>query len=116
MPDPGGDVRAHVGVELVLLDGVGEVVLVPRTVGPLHPDEPCVRRFGLGHPPAERECHRRFDVVPRVSVPTGEPRDHPRRQLPLGDALDGARQLGGRDDIGHIAQVHQVAAPCGLRA
>ena len=89
VPHAGGDVGAHVGVELVLLDAVGQVVLVPGAVGPLQVDEPLVGPLGLGAAAAEVEGHGRLDVVPRVGVPAGEPRDHARRQLPLGDAVDG---------------------------
>ena len=46
---------------------------------------------------ADVEGHRGLDMVPDVGVAAGEPRDHPRGQLPLGDGVDRRRQFGGRD-------------------
>ena len=77
MPGASGDVGDDVGVELVLLDLVLEVVLMPRPVGALDVDEPLVGEFGLGSMLTDRERHCRFDMVPRVGMATGEPRDHP---------------------------------------
>ena len=49
VPHAGGDVRAHVGVELGLLDrAVGQVVVPPAAVGTLDVDEPLVGALGLG--------------------------------------------------------------------
>ena len=44
VPHTGRRVGDGVGVELVLLDAVGQVVLVPRAVGPLGVDQPLRRR------------------------------------------------------------------------
>ena len=104
VPDAGGDVGDDVGVELVLLDLVLEVVLVPRAVGPLDVDEPLVGRFGLGSALADDERHRRFDVVPRVGVTAREPRDHSRAELPRRDVVGGVAHLLGREDAGDLRQ------------
>jgi hypothetical protein len=107
VPHPGSDVGAHVGVELVLLDlgaavVAGDVVLVPGAVVALEVDEPLVGPVGFSAPAPEVEGHGRLDVVPGVAVTAGEPRDHARRQLPLGDAVDSGVQIGGRDETGDV--------------
>ena len=96
VPHAGGDVGADVGVELVLLDPVGHVVLVPGAVGALEADQPLVGPLGLGDAAADGERHGRLDVVPRVGVAAGEPGDHAVGQLPLGDAVDGCRAAARR--------------------
>ncbi len=79
MPHAGGHVGAHVGVELVLLDGVGQVVLVPRAVGSLHAHQPLVGPLGRSALVTEIERHGGLDVVPRIGVAARKPRDHPGR-------------------------------------
>ena len=37
-----------------------------------------------------------------IAVAAGEPGDHARGQLPLGDAVDGGVQVGGRDEAGDV--------------
>ena len=99
VPHAGGDVGADVGVELVVLDAAVDVVLVPGAVGPLQ-RRPATRRpvrLAATRPPSG-EGHGRLDVVPRVGVAAGEPRDHAARQLPLGDGVDRLGQLCGGDD------------------
>jgi hypothetical protein len=78
MADARGDVRAHVGVELGVLDRpIAVVVGVPRTVGPLRVDEPLIGALGRVVESGDVERHRRLDMVPRVAMTTGKPRDHP---------------------------------------
>ena len=120
VPHAGGHVGAHVGVELVLLDlrravVAGDVVLVPGAVVALEVDEPLVGPVGLGAAAADVEGHGRLDVVPRVGVAAGEPRDHPGGQLPLGDAVEGGVEVGGRDEARDV-DGHGYAFPPGLLA
>ena len=72
---------------------------------------------------AERERHGCFDVVPRVGVAAGDPRDHAVGQLPLGDAVDRRLHLVGGDDAVDLrhGDVSHRRAPrpgpaCGRRA
>ena len=119
VPHAGGDVGADVGVELVLFDAVVDVVLVPGAVGPLQAGQPLVGPLGFGRRPAGGEGHGRLDVVPRIGVTAGEPRDHAARQLPLGDGVDRADSSaavttpatsGSMVDLG-LAGVHHQALP-----
>jgi hypothetical protein len=107
VPHARGDVGDDVGVELLLLDPVGQVVLVPGAVGPLLGDEPVEGALGLGPTPAEVEGHGRLDVVPRIGVAAGEPGDHAVGQLPVGDGIDGGRHLGATEDAGKVRHVHR---------
>ena len=93
VPDAGGDVGEGVRVELVLLDAVGQVVLVPRAVGPLDVGEPLEAALGLGVETGHAEGHQRLDVVPRVGVAAREPGHHPGGELPLGHARGGQLQV-----------------------
>ncbi len=120
--DTGGDVGAHVGVELGVLDrSVAVVVRVPRTVGALRVDEPVVGAFGLVVEPGDVERHRRLDMVPRVAVTAGEPRDHPGVELERRQVVAGGLQLVGAQDAREVCDVlHRTAdsrmfgwvAPC----
>ena len=93
VPDAGGDVRAHVGVELGLLDvPSGEVVVPPTAVVALDVDQPLVAAFGCGVETGDVERHGGLDVVPRVAVAAGEPRDHPGVELQRGDPFGGLRR------------------------
>ena len=107
MPDPGRDVGDDVGVELVLLDFVLKVVLVPRAIRALAVDQPLVGGFGFGPVLADGERHGGLDVVPRVGVPAGEPGDHARRQLPVGDVGSGDADLVGGDQAGEVRRGHR---------
>jgi hypothetical protein len=78
VPHAGGDVGHDVGVELVLLDPVFHVVLVPGPVGALDVDQPVVGPLGLGDATAEREGHGGLDVVPRIGVAAGTTAPCPR--------------------------------------
>jgi hypothetical protein len=99
--DAGGDVGAHVGVELGVLDGaVGVVVGVPRAVGALGVDEPLVGPLGLVVEAGDVERHRRLDVVPRVAVAAGEPRDHAGVELQRGEVAAGRVEFVGAEDAG----------------
>ena len=111
MPHARRHVGDDVGVELVLLDSVLQVVLVPGAVGPLQPDEPVERPLGLGPLAADGQRHGRLDVVPRVGVTAREPRDHPVRPLPRGDRIHGLGDVVASDDSLHV---HQTTS--GLRA
>ena len=51
VPHAGGDVGDDVGIELVLLDPVGQVVLVPRAVGALQVGQPLEGALGLAVAP-----------------------------------------------------------------
>ena len=106
VPDTHRDVGDGVGVEFVLLDGIGQVVLVPRAISALDGRQPVEGALGIVAAPAERESHRRFDVVPRVGVPTREPRDHAVRQLPLRDGIDGGRDLGATEYTADFRHSH----------
>jgi hypothetical protein len=86
---------------------------VPGAVGALQARQPLEGPLGLGVAPTEREGHGRLDVVPRVGVAAGEPGDHARRQLPLGDGVDGRLDVGRVDDAGDVAETHVSA---GFRA
>jgi hypothetical protein len=117
VPHPGGHVGDDVGVELVGLDPVGQVVLVPGAVGPLQADQPVEGPLGLGVAVTQGEGHGRLDVVPGIGVAAREPRDHARRELPLGDGIDCPLHLGRGDDAGDVDQRHAAApASPGLRA
>jgi hypothetical protein len=76
VPYTGGDVGDHVGVELVLLDAVLHVVLVPGAVGSLDVHQPLIGPFGLSDATTDGQGHGRFHVVPRVGVTARHPRDH----------------------------------------
>src|SRR5690606_1620081 len=77
--------------------------------------EPLVGPVGLGPSAPEVERHGRLDVVPRVAVAAGEPRDHPRWQLPLCAAANRGLGAGGRDQAGDVGR--DVSAwRSGLRA
>jgi hypothetical protein len=120
VPHASGHVGAHVGIELVLLHQrgavvAGDVVLVPRAVLALEVDEPLVGTVGLGPAAADVEGHGGLDVVPRVGVAAGEPGDHPGRQLPLGDAVEGGVEVGGRDEPRDV-DGHDYLFPPGLLA
>jgi hypothetical protein len=93
VPDAGGHVGGDVGVEGGLLDPAGPVVLVPRAVRALCPDQPGVRGLRLGAPTARVEGHGRLHVVPRVAVAAGIPRDHPVTLLDGRDRVDRRRQI-----------------------
>ncbi len=97
VPGSGRDVRAHVGVELGLLDAVLEVVLVPGAVGALTVDEPLVGPLGVPTTTTEVERHGCLDVVPRVGVTAGEPGDHAVGELHLGDRVHSRGDAGGVD-------------------
>ena len=106
VPHAGGDVRAHVGVELVFLDGaVGQVVVPPTAVVALDVDEPLVAAFGCRMEAGDVERHGGLDVVPRVAMTTGEPRDHAGVELQRGDPLRGLDDLFGRE---HAVDVRQL--------
>ncbi len=114
MPHARSDVRAHVRVELVILDAVGEVVVVPRPVLQLVSDQPLVRVLCLGAASANGERHRRFDVVPRVGVATRVPQDEPGRELIRRDGIDRRCELIGAQHSFDFRQAdHGVS---GLRA
>ena len=70
---------------------------MPGTVVALEVDEPLVSAVGLGVAAPDIEGHGRLDVVPGVAVAPGEPGDHAGGQLPLGDAVEGGVEIGGRD-------------------
>ena len=78
VPHAGRDVGADVGVELEVLDSVGEVVVVPRAVLELDGEtsQSYARSASERRPPTV-ERHRRLDVVPRIGVPAGIPEDRP---------------------------------------
>jgi hypothetical protein len=117
VPHAGGHVGDDVGVELVGLDPVGQVVLVPGAVGPLQADQPVEGPLRLGVALAQGQGHGRLDVVPGIGVAAREPGDHARRELPLGDGVDRPLQFRRGDDAGDIGQRHAAApAPPGLRA
>ena len=66
---------------------------------------------------ADIHRHRRLDVVPRVAVLTGEPRDETGRQLYLGDRRGRRAQIGGGENtgkLGHLDFRHRYALS-GLR-
>src|SRR5581483_106140 len=98
LPHPGGHVGDDVGVEAVVLDGVLEVVVEPRPAGVLGGGQPAVGALGFGDAPAEGQRHGGLDVVPRVAVPAGEPRDHAVGQLDAGDGVDRVACLGGTEN------------------
>ena len=114
MADPGRDVGAHVGVELVVLDRpVAVVVGVPRTVGPLRVDEPLVGPLGLGVEAGHVERHGGLDVIPRIAMATGKPRDHPGVELQRGQMQARAVQFVGAEHAGEIGEVaHRDRSTC----
>ena len=119
MPHARGDVRAHVGVELVVLDAVGQVVLMPRAVGPLTGDEPVERALRLVMASAERQRHGGLDVVPRVRVPAGN-----HGIMPFGSCHAAMASIVARTSASLIAPrtlrsrwvIGVTAAAAGLRA
>ena len=120
VPHARGHVGTHVGVELVLLHlrravVAGDVVLVPRAVVALQGGEPLIGAVGLAVAAPDVEGHGRLDVVPRVAVAAGEPRDHPGGQLPLGDAVERGVKIGGRDQARDV-DGHGYRPRPGLRA
>ena len=72
--------------------------MIAAPVGPLETDEPVVAPLGFGDAAADGQGHGGFDVVPRIGVIAGRPRDHPRGQLPFGDGIDGEAHVGGSED------------------
>ncbi len=111
MAHTGGDVRAHVGVELGVLDrAVGVVVGVPRAVGTLGVDQPVVGVFGLVVEAGDVERHRGFDVVPRVAMTAGEPWDHPGVELQRREVFPGGLQFVGAEHAREVSDVlHRTA-------
>ena len=113
----GGDVRADVRVELRILDSpiivaVGQVVVVPTAVAPLGGDQPVVGVRGLRVQPDEIERHGRFDVVPWIAVPPGEPGDHAGAGLQGSEVLSRAPELIGPDDAGDaVDRSHPLGPP-----
>ncbi len=118
VPCSGGQVGAHIGVEPRILDPGGQVVVEPAAVGELGVHQPLVGPVGLFVQADSGEGHGRLDVVPRVAVPAGEPRDHPVRALQGGDGLGGGHHLAGRHDSGNLGdRPHATAsAPAGTRS
>ena len=114
MPHTRGHVGAHVRVELVILDPVSEVVVVPRAVLELVGDQPVVGAFGLGTTSTDGERHRRFDVVPRVRVAAGMPEDEPGRELIRRDRVDRHHELIGAQDTFDFGDARHGVS--GLRA
>ena len=99
MPDAGRNVGTHVGVELRLLhDIAAEVVVVPRAIWALRLHEPLVGATCFVVHAHHIERHRRLDVVPRVAVSAGEPRNHAVAELQRGDPFRGGAQFVGGGD------------------
>ena len=120
VPHAGGDVGAHVGVELGFGDGVvpvaiGHVVVVPAAVGALDVGQPLVGPFGLDVEAGDVERHRRLDMVPGVAVATGEPRDHAARRLQRGEVATRLHDLVGRQHAGQVGD-RGHAESCGFVA
>ena len=101
MPHARGDVGDRVGVQLVLVDPAGGVVLVPGPVGPLVAGQPLVGGLGLLPASGHREGHGRLDMVPGIGDATVETRDHAAGQLAAGDRLRGAVRVRPRQQSGH---------------
>ena len=114
MPHAGGDVGADVGVELGFFDGaVGQVVVPPTAVVALDVDQPFVGPFGAGVEAGDIERHGGLDVVPRIAMPAGEPRDHPRVELQRGDPLGGLDDLFGGQHAVDVRQPRHARRPSG---
>ena len=62
------------------------------------------------------ERHRRLDVVPRIAVTAGEPRDHARRHLQRGEVVGGLPDLVGREDARQIGDQCHAGVPAGIVA
>ena len=107
VPHAGGHVGAHVGVELVLLHRGAAVRRRRRSTGatsrPRAGGRRATRRPGRPRPGGRRG---RGPWPPRRGsrgrVAAREPRDHPRGQLPLGDAVHGGVEVGGGDEAGDV--------------
>ena len=114
MPHACGDVRAHVGVELGFLDAsIGQVVVPPTAVVALHVDEPFVAPFGGGVEAGDIECHGGLDMVPRVAMPAGKPRDHPCVELQRSDPLGGLDDVFGGQHALDVRQLRHDQEPFG---
>ncbi len=86
---------------------------MPRPVGALGVDEPLVGPLGVLMEAGDIERHRGLDVVPRVAVAAGEPRDHAGLQLQRCQMLAGGAQLVGAE---HAREIRQVAHRTGSAA
>ena len=76
---------------------ITDVIVVPGTVGALHLCEPVVGEFGLSGTPRNIECHRGFNMVPRVAMTVREPGNHSRRTLQRRKMSGGCGHLIGSD-------------------
>ncbi len=107
MPHTGGDICAHIGVELCFLHrAIGQVVVPPTAVGQLNVDEPLVGALRRAVQTRNIECHRGLDVIPRIAVTVGEPRDHAGVELQGGDRFGRLHDfVAGENafDVGHAA-------------
>ncbi len=113
MPHTRSDVRAHVGVELQILDAVGQVVVVPRAILELVRDQPLVGALGFGPPPSDCQRHRCLDVVPGIGVTARVPEDQPVGQLLRRDRVERRVELASVEhalDLGDAA--HRASGFC----
>jgi hypothetical protein len=99
MPDPpvvqhaDGDVGRHVRLGAGVLDLSADDPHGPGTVRSLGVSAPVERQGSSIQLAAHHESHRALDVVPRVGVLAGRPRDRPVRLLHRGDAGGGRGNL-----------------------
>ena len=100
MPNAGGNVGAHVGVEFgVFKRTIGHVVVVPAAIWPLNVGEPriCASRFIVhSH---DVECHRSFNMVPWVAVTVWKPWNHSVWKLQCSNGVSSCYKFVGGDDV-----------------
>ncbi len=104
MIETGRDVGADVGIEARIFHAIAEVVVEPAPVAELRVGQPAIGRARLADVARHREGHGDFDVIPRIAVPSLEPRNLTVRALQAGEIRAGHRQLVARENARHAAE------------
>ncbi len=75
-PHAGCHISAHIRVLAVILDPRFEVVVIPGAIWQLSRCKPLEGTLGFDTVSRDKQCHRGFNMVPRIAVTAGEPGDH----------------------------------------
>ncbi|CAB4607249.1 unannotated protein [freshwater metagenome] len=112
-PDACSNVCRDVRVEFAVFDRtIGHVVVEPPTRCILIVRKPCVRSKGSIVSSHDVESNRRLNVVPRVAMSVGVPRNHSVGELQSLNGISGLCKVCGREDARKMRTIlHHADAP-----